>query len=280
MLSILRQISLHVPQALATFVRYIQSYIALPQGFIPLFWQYLLGRYAKTTSLCLVGFLIILLSTRLEDAARLVTLGAGLKDVTLYVLYQIPYVLQIALPISSLIGALVLFQKMSTHNELTAARSSCMSIFDMFVPLLLLSVFMSLISFHYVFDMSVKSHLAAKKLEFTLRQTNPLAVLQNTRMLGNQGISVDMKGSLVTDKHASDMIMIVNQKKDDHLTLVIAKKLDSTDQFLHANLVSLITTKPTDSNTFDELYIENAKENVTTLQDLSFLTNKHKMWKA
>jgi len=280
MLSLLREITLQLPQKIASFLRSIFKYLALLHGVIPRFWQYLLGRYTKTTALCLLGFLVILLSTRLEDAARLVTLGAGLGDISLYILYQIPYVLQVALPISSLIGALYLFQKMSAHNELTAARTSCMSLFSMIVVLVLFAFFMSLISFHYIFDMSVKSHLAAKKLEFTLRQTHPLAILQNSKMLENQGISLDMKGSLVTDKHARDMVMTVSQSDTDRLSLVIAKKLASTDQFLHANAISLITTQQTDPNHFDDLYIENAKESITTLQDLSVLTNKRKMWKA
>ena len=66
------------------------------------------------------------------------------------------------------------------------------------MPLVLFSIFISLISFEVIFDVSVDCHLAAKQLEYRLRETQPLAVLQNTRVLEDRGVRYDMKGSLLS----------------------------------------------------------------------------------
>jgi lipopolysaccharide export system permease protein len=248
--------------------------------YLPILWRYLFVRYAKTLFVALLGFLFILLSTRLEEAARLLGLGAGLQTTLLFILYQIPYVLQIALPIATLIGALYLFQKLSSSNELTAARASGISLFELISPLILFSLLITIFSFQIIFDVSVRCHLAAKKLEYSLRELHPLAALQSTNLLDRHGMSLEMKGSLLSDNAASDMILAMNQDDSGKCVLVVAKKLHSTDQFLHGRQFSLITSKRSDGNAFDDLYIENAKENVTGLKDLSLVTNKNKMWKA
>lgn len=247
---------------------------------IPIFWRYLLTRFSKTLFVSLAGFLFILLSTRLEEAARLVGLGANLSDICLYILYQIPYVLQIALPISALIGAVYLFQRMSAANELTAARASGIGFFELILPLVLFTTCICLISFTLIFDISVNCHLAAKQLEYRLRETQPLAVLQNTRVLESRGVRYDMKGSLLADKNASDVLIAMNDPKSSRFVLIVGKKLTSTDQFLHGRELTVIGTRATDEDSFDTLFIENAKENVTPLKDLSLFTNKRKMWKA
>ena len=250
-------------------------------SFTPLLWRYFFWQYAKTFGLSLCGFLVILLATRLEDAAKLISTGAPLHSVMLYIIYQVPYVMQIALPIASLIASLYLFQKLSTNNELTALRASGISLFEIIVPLILVSSLLAFFSFYVIIDTSVKSHLAAKKLEFNLRQTHPLAVLQNSRLLQQQGISLDMKGSLISDKQASDMILAMKRNDERNCTLILAKNIASSGFSLEGQYVSLITTKATEKlDGFDDLLIENSKESTTPIQSLTLFTNKRKMWKA
>ena len=54
---------------------------------LPVLWRYLFVQYGKTLALSLAGFLLILLSTRLEEAAKLVSLGTDIQKVALYILY-------------------------------------------------------------------------------------------------------------------------------------------------------------------------------------------------
>lgn len=247
----------------------------------PVLWRYLILQYGKIFALTLVGFLFILLTTRLEEAARLVSLGTSVDSVALYILYQIPYVLQVALPIASLIGAIYLFQRLSSNNELTAARASGISLFELYAPLLLVSLAISFLSFQMIFDLSVRSHLAAKQLEYSVREMNPLAILQNSRLLDARGIKVDMKGSLISDKRASDLILAMKAGENGHATIVLAKELASYEQTLSGKHTTVITTKDGKNDTgFDDLLIENTEENETALNGIAMVLNKRKMWKA
>ncbi len=246
---------------------------------LPLLWRYLFLQYGKTLVLSILGFLVILLSTRLEEAAKLISLGTSIGSVVLYILYQIPYVLQIALPISTLIGALYLFQRLSANSELTAARASGISLYEMLAPLMLFSVLIAVASFELFFDLSARTHLEAKKLEYSVRQMQPLAMLQNASLLESRGVKVDMKGSLVSDKYATDFIIAMNT--GDKITLILAKKVAADGDVLHGENMSLITTKTQNKGTnFDDLIIENTKENATSIGEMAFVANKQRMWKA
>ncbi|MBS0636718.1 MAG: LptF/LptG family permease [Verrucomicrobia bacterium] len=257
----------------------MKIYILKPM-LLPLLWRYLFVQYGKTLMLSLLGFLILLLSTRLEDAAKLVSLGSGIGPVLLYIMYQIPYVLQIALPISTLIGALYLFQRLSANSELTAARASGIGLFELLAPLMLFSVLIAVMSFELFFDLSARAHLEAKKLEYSVRETQPLAILQNTRMLESRGVKLDMKGSIVSDKHATDLVVAMNTGAD-RTTIILAKKLASGNQTLHSEDMTLITSRAGALGSgFDDLIIENVKENSTSLAEMAFIANKHRMWKA
>ena len=114
---------------------------------LPTLWRYFLTQYMKVFSLSFFGFLIILLSMRLEDFAYFLSLGADLPATFLYMIYQIPYVLQIALPISSLIASLYLFQKLSQNSALTSLRAAGISLLEIITPLLLFSITLALITF-------------------------------------------------------------------------------------------------------------------------------------
>jgi len=238
---------------------------------LPLLWRYLFLQYGKTLLLSLAGFLLILLSTRLEDAAKLLALGTSLGSVCLYILYQIPYVLQIALPISTLIAALYLFQRLSANSELTAARASGISLFELLAPLMLFSILIGVCTFELFFDVSAQAHLEGKKLEYTVRNTQPLSILANSTMLEKRGVKLDMKGSLISDKYAQDMILAMNTGS---LSLILAKKVASNNNTLHGEDTTLITTRP------NGLLIENTKENATSLAEVALVANKHRMWKA
>lgn len=248
---------------------------------LPLLWRYIFAQYGKIFALALFGFLLILLSTRLEEAARLTSTGAAVDSIALFIIYQIPYVLQIALPISTLIASLYLFQKLSINNELTAFRASGVSLFELILPITVLSLFIAFFSFQIIFDISARSHLATKKLEYHLREEQPLAAMYNSRLLERQGISLEMKGSLLSDNYASNMIMAVKSSEQGNCSIVIMKKVASFDNQLNGHLFSLINTKPSaEVGGYDELLIENAYENKTPLQGLAFFTNKKKEWTA
>ncbi len=77
------------------------------------------------------------------------------------------------------------------------------------------------------------------------------------------------------------MVIAMRRTSEGNGSLILAKQVLSSDNSLNAKLVSLISTKQTASeDSFDDLIIENAQENLTPLHSLSLFTAKRKMWKA
>ncbi len=260
---------------------------------LPTLWRYFLVQYIKVFSLSFFGFLAILLSMRLEDFAHFLSLGADLPATLLYLIYQIPYVLQIALPISSLIASLYLFQKLSQTSALTSLRAAGISLLEIIAPLILFSITLALITFYLVLDVSANSHKHAKELEFQLRSMNPLALMHNSRAMEEKGFNVDMKGSLQRDGKATDFIMAIRNNDSEKIALFLAKKMRvEGDKIIGTNLAFISSfenakannegaklegTKLEEANHFDHLVIENSKENIIQLEDLSKAVNTKRL---
>ncbi len=247
--------------------------------FLPTLWRQIVVHYMKTLSLMLIGCLIILISARLGDLARIFAQGASLGYIVLYLLYQIPYVLQIAFPLSSFIASLYLFQSMSSKNELTAARAQGISLYAIIAPVLLTALLFSLVSFKELFDLSAKAHLATKKLEFRLKEKYPLATLQSSNLLEQSGMFLEMKGSLIQDDNAKDLILGMRNGKDNRCTVFIAKTAQNKDSQVQTYDVSVITSTPSENpDSFDTVIIENIREASSPIKGLSFITNT-RIWK-
>ncbi|MDB6082097.1 MAG: hypothetical protein JWO53_1369 [Chlamydiia bacterium] len=149
-------------------------------------------------------------------------------------------------------------------------RAAGISLFEIVAPLLLSSTVIALITFQLVLDLSADAHLKAKELEFHLRSMNPLALMHNSKMLEQGGISVEMNGSLQRDGKTKDFIMAIHRQEKDRMALFIAKEMYIKGNELKGKNLSLISTftNPVE-NRYDHLVIENAKENVIPLEDLA-----------
>ena len=81
---------------------------------MPTIWRFLLGHYLMVLSLCLVAFIAILLTLRLDEIAQFAALGASSPHLLKFVLYQIPYILPLSMPLSALISTVILMQRLSS----------------------------------------------------------------------------------------------------------------------------------------------------------------------
>lgn len=246
--------------------------------FIPTLWKYFLTQYLKVLFLSLFAFIVILLATKLQDFANFVSMGAPLSLVGLFILYQIPYIIQIAIPISCLIAAIYLFQRLSQNNAISSARASGISLFGLIAPIMLLSIVLSAITFRYVLDGSAQCHQASKKLEFELRKLHPLAILRNTKLIEQSGMNIEMKGSLDHDQEASHFTLAARYGSQGDIALIIAEKLRlKNDAVLGQNIALIAPTDSHDLNDFDHLMIENVHENEISFADLSLLTSTKRL---
>lgn len=129
---------------------------------MPLIWRYLLSQYLRIFFLALISFIAILMSVRLDDIASFASLGTAQSRLLLFILYQIPYIIPIAVPVSSLLAGLLTFSRLSSTSELTAFRSSGISLRQITSPILMAAVVLSLLNFFLVSEVSTSSNLQGK----------------------------------------------------------------------------------------------------------------------
>lgn len=237
---------------------------------MPIIWRYLLGRYLKVLTLCLLTFVSILLISRLHEIAQFAALGGAAYYVTLFTLHQIPYILPIALPLSCLISTVILYQHMSATQELTALRASGLSLKQITAPTLIAGALVALINLYIVSEISSYSRRATSQLEHEVRTLSPFLLLQNRNYIASKAAYIDVKGEMVQGESAEDVILAINQSQSQRITLALAKLFKATDDMLSAQQVTLISgAESTEQRSFDHLFMENLQEIETPLSDFT-----------
>jgi len=242
---------------------------------MPIFGRYLLKNYLKVLLLSVVSFIAILLVSRLEEIAHFASMGAPLSYLGLFTLYQIPYILPIAIPISCLISALILFQRLSHTHELTALRSGGFSLKQIIGPILIAGAFVSLGTFYIASELATSSHLATRRMAYDLTSGNPILLLQSAKIAKLKGSYVQMD-PVHNGKAAKDLLIALNNPSNGRLNLCLAKKVKMEEGDLKGNQVSLISSIPGTST--DHLVIENQETLTSSAPEFAHLLRK-KGWK-
>ena len=241
---------------------------------MPILWRYLLSHYLRVFFLCTFAFIAILLIMRLNEIAHFATLGAEGRYIFWFTLYQIPYILPIAIPISCLISAIILIQRLSDTHELTTLRVSGISIRNILAPILIAASFVTIANFYIVSEMATSSHLSTGMLKTELRSLNPLLLLNNKHLMRLKGYYVDTLGSSKLGETAEEMVIGI-PNHNDHISLIVAKKLQSSPLEFAGEGITLISTIPSkQKHQFDQLLIENIATAATTIQDFSQMVQR------
>jgi len=247
---------------------------------MPTLWRYYLKNWFQLFFTSLFGIIVLLLSTKLEEVARFIALGASFSKIILFVLLQIPYGLQIALPIAGCAAGFFLFARMSANGELVAARAVGYSFTRILAPLLGIGCLGSLLMFGWMFNGAAKSHFAAKKLEFDVKAQEPLALVQGSQFLGNQEYSLELEGSLRRGSSAKNVVVCFHPSDEGRLKLFLAHEVYNKDGILEAHdFLALSTEKPKTALSPSTLIIEQAEKKMTSTLHMHELVEK-KHWKV
>lgn len=242
---------------------------------MPILWRYLIVNYLNVFGLCVVAFIAILLTSRLEEIAHFASFGAELHLIVLFTLFQIPYILPIAIPISCLISSILLMQRLSAEHELTAIRSSGFSLKEIVIPILLTSAALSFLNFFIVSELATWSHFKTNLLKTELRSVNPLLLLHNKHLMRMKGIYYDTMGPSRMGQSAADVIIGMPNQHTHSINLILAKNLLATTDRFHADQLGILSQfgESTDS-TFDELMLENIAVAESKIEDFAYLIQK------
>ncbi len=245
---------------------------------MPILWRFLLTQYFKVLILCTITFVAVLLTTRLDDIAHFAGLGADPRDVLLFTLYQIPYILPIAIPISCLISAILLVQRLSATHELTALRSSGMAIRQFLNPILFAAGFIALANFYFASEIATDSHLSSGLLKTQLRAINPLLMLHSKHLMQVQGFYFDTLGTSKKGETASEVVLAMPNRAKGRINLMIASHLKvTTEDFIGKGITLMTCMEGEKEDGFDHLMVENIRDTVTSIEDFAGVLQR-KSW--
>lgn len=208
----------------------------------------------------------MLIVARFKELARFTALSGDFGKTGLFILYHIPTILPVAIPISALIGPLLLFQRLSRTYELTALRASGLSLSRIITPLLSASLLLAIFNFSICAEIAPFCRREGKKLLYHETTQNPLLLLQRQKLVKIKHAYLDME--VKNDETTKDLIMIVHNENNDRLSLLSARKLQMVGDELVGGHLSLVSYINADRG-FDSLIIENQSSMSTAAPLLS-----------
>jgi lipopolysaccharide export system permease protein len=241
---------------------------------MPTMWRYALHKFLSIFSLSVCTFILVLLVSRFKEIARFGALSANWLKTGLFIVYQVPSILPIAIPISALIASFLLFQRLSRTQELTAFRSGAFSLTSLFSPILLISFFLSLINFSICSEISPFCRRETKTLLYRETSENPLLLLQRQKLAKIKNTYLKMK---IRDEglSAKDLVLIAPNESNQRLSLLSAKNLKIEQDLLLGQDVAIISHLSS-AEGFDPLIIENQASMSTEAPLLSAALKKNR----
>lgn len=240
---------------------------------MPILWRYALQNYLRVFSLSVCTFIAVLIVARFKDLARFTALSGDWLKTGLYIVYQVPSILPIAIPISVLIASLLMFQRMSRTSELTALRASGLSFFTILSPLLLASSLLSMINFSIASEIAPYCRREIKTLFYHETSKNPLVLLQRQKLVKIKHAYLDMK--VKDDETTKDLILIVHNESNQRLSLLSARQLRIEGEELLGGDLAILSYLNSDKG-FDSLIIENQSSMSTDAPLLSTALKKNR----
>lgn len=242
---------------------------------MPILWRYLLRTYLQVFFLCVAGFISVLLVTRFQDIARFATTGAPLSYIFIFFTFQIPFILPLAIPISCFIGSILLIQRLSRYQELTALRASGLGLWAIIFPLIALGIVWMLMNFTIVSEVAPRCRAHSKTLAYRMTAINPLCLLQKETLIKLKNTYVDMK-ILKSGKYAEDVFFITRNFSNQRLGVMVAKKLSLDGENLIGTDLAFISTLDSKiADSYDHLVIENQAQMHTKAPELAkYLRNQ------
>jgi len=112
--------------------------------------RYILRQFIVTAFFAIVAFMVVFLAVdMMENLDDFLDNQATMKIIVTYYLYFIPEIIKLLIPVGMLMSALFTTGRLSTYNELTAMKSSGISLYRLMMPLLVFSFIVSLGSVYF-----------------------------------------------------------------------------------------------------------------------------------
>ena len=112
--------------------------------------RYIIRQFLTTALFSLVAVLLVfIVIDAMEKLDDFIDKQAGTQIILLYYLYFIPEIIKLIMPVAMLLASLFVTARLSTNNELTAVKSSGMSLYRLMVPYVSVALVVSVVSIYF-----------------------------------------------------------------------------------------------------------------------------------
>lgn len=188
--------------------------------------NYILREFAGPFFLCLgvLTFVMALIGNLKRIADLVINKGVDIFSVIQIFIYLVPYIITYTLPISILVAILLALGRLSGDNEIIAIRSSGVNLFRLILPLLTISLVLSLALAAFNDQAASYAHFAYRKVLQEMGIKNPTAAFE-------EGVFIDSFKKYILfiyhvdqKKNRLNNIRIYEPQGEDRPTRVIVAK--------------------------------------------------------
>ncbi|MFQ5867592.1 MAG: LPS export ABC transporter permease LptF [bacterium] len=186
--------------------------------------RYIITEFIPPTLLALFVFSFILTMERIFDSINLlISKGVSFSTVIQLLGYALPPILVYTIPLAILAGTLICFGRLSSDNEITAIQASGLSLYTIFLPVIIVSliVSISLVSFNQ--QIAPRAYNQFRRLYYQIIHKNPVLKLEERTFLDIRDYRLYVE-KIKHKKGKLSGIIMYEMKKEGFPTLITAQR--------------------------------------------------------
>lgn len=200
----------------------------------------------------------MILILKLQDIAHFITLRSSIREISLFTLYQIPYILPFAIPLSCLLAAFLVVYRLSTSQEVTALQTSGISTGVIHIPFIWVGILTFLCNLFINFEVTPLSRARAKCMVAHIVQSSPFLILQKKQYIGEKNHLLRSKYLNTNDLR---QFFFFGKTQKNQLYGIFADTIIMDGENVEAYNLATITSTPGNlDNEFPVIYMENQKK--------------------
>jgi lipopolysaccharide export LptBFGC system permease protein LptF len=226
---------------------------------MPIIWHYITKTYLKIFSLSLLTLFGLSFLIKHKKLTLLILAGATYKQAFLLTLCLLSITLPHAIGICSLISSLLTVYKLKSTGEITSLRSMGLSLSRIFAPLYFAGAFLLIVNLFLVSEFVPYTKLVLNKIHLESKAINPLVLLRKNHLPLVSNIYTEMNLS-ANGSEAKNVLIAHRMSNEKQITLLLAEDLTYLEKTLEGKKVTLITHIPSDTDSFNHLFIDNQSQ--------------------
>ncbi len=136
--------------------------------------RYVLKKFIVIWLLAIFVFLTIFhIVDVIEKIDRFIKYQLTFKQILLFYYYQLPWFIDIAIPMSVLLASVFTIGNLAKHNELTAIKSSSISMYRLSTPIIILGIFICIGTFFFEDIIMIPANGIVNDMKHELMHRNP-----------------------------------------------------------------------------------------------------------